>query len=132
MKTPISKIHGAAHKFTIIREIIGEEEEKTSQSLCIYNGIHSHTYPNDNTSPFIEKTRVTSCEITKLLLARVLEFYELRSFQARPLHHCTSPSCQSALSLRVLLRLDASECSSGVIPSCYSGATMTPPHNLKH
>jgi len=86
----------------IIKEFIGEEE-RTSQLLFIYNGIHipiCFLNFNDDASPFIEKTRVASYEITKLSLIHVLKFHELRSFQTRPLHRYAYMKRYSALSLR--------------------------------
>ena len=81
---------------------------------------------NDDTSPFIEKTKIISYKITILSLTCVPKFHGLWSFQTGPLHRYASPRCYSALSLRSLLRLDVLECSSGVIPSCYSGARLRP------
>ena len=77
------------------------EEERTSQPLCIYNGIHLSAIlnPNNDAYLFIEKIRVTSCEITKLPLTLVPEFHGLRSFKTESLHCYTSPRCYSALSL---------------------------------
>ena len=102
-----------------------EREERNSQPLYIYNDIYSLiSNPNDGTSSFIKKIRITSCKIIKLSLTCVLEFHGLRSFQARSFLHCASPSHHSALSLRVIHCLYASEYSSEVIPNCYYGVRL--------
>ena len=112
--------------YYIIREIT-REEERTSQPLCISNGRYTLAYalnPNDDASPFIENTRVTSYEITKVLLMCSPSFtgYEasrLDCFSAMHLRGATL-HCR----FRVLLQSEASKCSSGVITSCYSGARL--------
>jgi len=103
--------------------------ERASQPFCIYNGMHTFLlYLTLMTRHFlfIEKIRVTSYEIIKLPLTRVLEFHRLRSFQTKPLHcyastrRCYALSFRSAPSSRcfgVLLQVDVSEYSSRVIPS---------------
>ena len=58
------KLRSSMQVHYIIREIT-REEERTSQPLCIYNGIHTLN-SNNCASPFIEKTRIISYEITKL------------------------------------------------------------------
>ena len=121
-KIQIGKNHVTARKSAILSERL-QEKKRESYSRYVFTMAYTHIYhhhnSNDGASPFIEKTRVTSCEITKLSLTHVFEFYRLRSFQAESLICCASSSHHSAMSLRVLLCLDASECSSGVISSCY-------------
>ena len=107
-----------------MREIT-ERKERTTQPLCIYNDIHTLSLTLMVTHIFLQKKiRVTSCEITKLSLTRVFEFHELQNFEAGPLFRCASSSHHFALLLRVLLHLDASECSFGVIPNCYFRARL--------
>ena len=55
---------------------------------------------NNGVFSFIEKTEVTSYEITKLSLTRVLKFHGLWSFQTAPLYHHASPRRYPALSLQ--------------------------------
>ena len=51
-----------------------EMKKKTSQPLFIIAlGFH-HTHPNYGASSFIEKIRITSCDIPKLPLTRGLSF----------------------------------------------------------
>ena len=87
------KSHGAAHKSTIYqRDYRGEEENFT---FALYNRTYNSIiywcfiiiHPNDGVFLFIGKTKVTSCEISKLSLKCFLNFVgkktsELDRFQA--------------------------------------------------
>jgi len=81
--TQIGKNHGATRKFIIVKEIT-LDEERISQLLCMYSSIltlASVLDPNDDTSSFIEKTKATSYEITKLHLKRSPSFTGYESFR---------------------------------------------------
>jgi len=67
------------------------------QWQTLFSVLHN---PNGDTYSFMEKTRVTSYEITKLSFTCVLKFHGLRSFQTGPLHRYASSRRCSAPSLR--------------------------------
>jgi len=101
-KIQIGKNHVTARKSAILSERLHEKKREphnrsvfTMTYTCIYFLKH-----DDDTSLFIKKIRVTSCEITKLLLTRVPKFQGLRSFQTEPLRRYASLRRYSALSLR--------------------------------
>ena len=74
MKNPkIRKNQRVAHKSTIIERLHGDKEEDLTTALY-NNSRFSPTTHNYGASPFIEKTRVTSCDIPKLPLTRGLSF----------------------------------------------------------
>ena len=82
-----------------------EIKKKTSQSLFTIALSFYHTHPNYGVSSFIEKTRVTSCDIFKLSLTHGLSFLYCEAFRLDRI--CCASRCFGDVSL-----LSRSECSS--------------------
>jgi len=71
-KTQTWKNHGVTRKSTIIERLQGEEENFTALFSIALTA--SSLSPNYCASLFIEKTRVTNCEISKLSMTCDLSF----------------------------------------------------------
>ena len=86
VKNPNRKNHGVACKSTISSDY--REKKKISQSLFTIV-LTTSLNPNYCASPFIEKNRVSNCDITKLPLTRGLSFIYHETFRLHGIH-CAS------------------------------------------
>jgi len=99
------KNHGVAWKSTLIKRL---QEEEENLITALFNSPHCFVLffnPNYCASHFIEKTRVTNCDISKLPLTRGLSFLYREDFRLDHIR-CTS------LRLGDVPLLYRSECSS--------------------
>jgi len=105
-------------------------KRRENLTAALYLQWHTHLLnPNDDTSLFIEKIKVTSCEITKLPLTRSRSFtgYKASRVDRFSAMHLRGATLHSHFG--VLLCLDTSDCSFGLLfwsdalQGCYQAAT---------